>query len=101
MLVTIQPCNTTADLKKFAQFPYDLYKENKYWVPPMFKDELQSLQPATNPAFKTCDAQFWIAIKHGKVAGRIGAIINRAYNEKTGTRLGRITRIEFIDDGSQ
>ncbi len=98
MLVTIQPCNTIADLKKFAQFPYDLYKENKYWVPPMFKDELQSLQPATNPAFKHCDAQFWIAIKHGKVAGRIGAIINKAYNEKTGTRLGRITRIEFIDD---
>ncbi len=98
MLVTIQPCNTIADLKKFAQFPYDLYKDNKYWVPPMFKDELHALQPASNPAFKNCDAQFWIAIKHGKVAGRIGAIINKAYNEKTGTRLGRITRIEFIDD---
>ncbi len=98
MLVTIQPCDSIADLKKFAQFPYDLYKENKYWVPPMFKDELHALQPASNPAFKNCEAQFWIAIKHGKVAGRIGAIINKAYNEKTGTHLGRITRIEFIDD---
>ena len=98
MSVTIQPCNTLADLKKFVQFPYDLYKGNKYWVPPMKKDELNSLQPATNPAFNHCDAQFWIALKDGKVAGRIGAIINNAYNEQVGTKLGRITRLEFIDD---
>ena len=98
MSVTIQPCNTAADLKKFVQFPYDLYKGNKYWVPPMKKDELNALQPDTNPAFKTCEAQFWIAVKDGKVAGRIGAIINKAYNEQVGTKLGRITRFESIND---
>lgn len=98
MSVTIQPCDTVADLKKFVQLPYDLYKGNAYWVPPMKKDELKSLQPSTNPAFKNCDAQFWIAIKDGKVAGRIGAIINKAYNEQVRTKLGRITRLEFIDD---
>ena len=98
MSVKIQPCDTSADLKKFVQFPYDLYKGNKYWVPPMKKDELNSLQPETNPAFKTCEAQFWIAVKDGKVAGRIGAIINKAYNEQVGTKLGRITRFECIND---
>lgn len=98
MLVTIQPCDSISDLKKFVQFPYDLYRNNKYWVPPMRADELQALQPHTNPAYKSSEAQFWIAVKHGKVAGRIGAIINRAYNEKAGTHLGRITRLEFIDD---
>src|SRR5690606_27054637 len=98
MLVTIQPCDSISDLKKFVQFPYDLYKQNRYWVPPMRADELQALQPDTNPAYRNSEAQFWIAMKHGKVAGRIGAIINKAYNEKAGTRLGRITRLEFIDD---
>lgn len=98
MAVSTLPCNTSADFKKFVQFPYDLYKDNKYWVPPMKKDEMNSLQPATNPAYNHCDAQFWIAVKDGKVAGRVGAIINKAYNEQTGTKLGRITRLEFIDD---
>lgn len=98
MSVTIQPCDTISDLKKFVQLPYDLYKDNAYWVPPMKKDELKALQPATNPAYKNCDAQFWIAIKDGKVAGRIGAIINKAYNEQVGTKLGRITRFEITDD---
>lgn len=98
MSVTIQPCDSVSNLKKFVQFPYDLYKNNQYWVPPMKKDELNSLQPSTNPAYRNCDAQFWIALKDGKVAGRIGAIINNKYNEQTGTKLGRITRMEFIDD---
>ncbi len=64
----------------------------------MKDDELKSLQPETNPAYKNCDAQFWIALKDGKVAGRVGAIINKPYNEKTGENLARLSRIEFIDD---
>ena len=98
MPVTIKPCTTTSDLKAFVQFPYDLYKNNAYWVPPMKNDELKSLQPATNPAFRICDAQFWLALKDGKVVGRVGAIINRPYNEKMGEQLARISRLEFIDD---
>lgn len=98
MSVTIKPCTTLDDLKKFVQFPYDLYKHNAYWVPPIKKDELNALQKDTNPAFSNCDAQFWIAIKDGRVAGRVGAIINKAYNEKTGENMCRLSRIEFTDD---
>lgn len=98
MAIVIKACDNVNDLKKFVQFPYDLYKSNRYWVPPMKDDELKSLQPATNPAYKVSDAKFWIALKDGKVAGRVGGIINKAYNEKTGENLVRISRIEFIDD---
>lgn len=98
MSVTIKPCSETADFKAFVQFPYDLYKGNAYWVPPMKQDELNSLQAATNPAFRNCKAQFWLAYKNGKLAGRVGAIINIPYNEKTGEQLCRVSRIEFTDD---
>ncbi len=98
MGVTIQPCNTINDLKKFVQFPYDLYSGNAYWVPPLKADELKALQSATNPAFLDCEAQFWLAIKDGKVAGRVAAIINKPYNTKTGEAMCRVSRIEFIDD---
>ncbi len=98
MSITIKRCESAADLKKFVQFPYDLYKQNDYWVPPIKQDELNALKKETNPALKSCEAEFWIAIKNNKVAGRIAAIINRSYNEKTGEDLGRLSRIEFIDD---
>lgn len=94
----ITSCDTISDLKKFVQFPYDLYKTDTYWIPPMKEDELKTLQTATNPAFSNCDAKFWIIEKNGKVAGRIGAIINKRYNERVGEQMCRLSRLEFIDD---
>lgn len=98
MSLIIKACTAAADFKAFVQFPFDLYKGNAYWVPPMKKDELNALQAATNPAFQNCDAQFWIALDNGKVVGRVGAIINKIHNKKTGEALCRVSRIEFIDD---
>lgn len=96
--IVIKACETVNDLKKFVQLPYELYSENAYWVPPIKADELKSLQKATNPAYANCEAQFWIAFKNNKVVGRIGAIINHDANAKTGEKMCRISRIEFIDD---
>ena len=86
------------DYKAFVELPFTLYKNNKYWVPPLKADELKSLYPETNPAFEFCDNKFWIAKKNGKTVGRIAAIVNHTYNEKMGEKAGRFSRTEFIDD---
>lgn len=98
MPVELVQCQTPEDLKKFVQFPYDLYKHNAYWVPPLKKQEFQALQVETNPALRSLQTKFWIATISGKVVGRTGAIINTTYNQKTGEKLCRLTRTEFIDD---
>jgi N-acetylglutamate synthase-like GNAT family acetyltransferase len=98
MSITIRPIHTKADIKKFVQFPFDLYKNNRYWVPPIKDDEVKSLMPETNPAMKYCKTSFWLAEDNGKVVGRVGAIINPAANEKFNEKMCRITRLEFIDN---
>ena len=40
------------DLKKFIMFPFDLYKDSKYWVAPIIKEELEILDKEINPVFK-------------------------------------------------
>ncbi len=94
----IREVKTKADIKQFVRLQFDLYKGNKYWVPPMITDERKALDPEKNPAYEFCEAKFFLAYKDGKCAGRIGAIVNRLYNEKVGKKLGRINRMEFIDD---
>lgn len=98
MSVQIIPVKSTADIKAFAKFPFSLYKNNPYWVPPIIKDEIKSTDPKENPAMEYCDSMFWLAKKEGKILGRIGAIINNKYNEKTGEKFGRFSRLEFVDD---
>lgn len=98
MSVTLKLVESPADYKAFVQFQFDLYKDNKFWVPQLKSDEVKAVQNASNPAFGFCEAAFWIAYKDGKAAGRIGAIINHLYIEKSGEKVGRFTRTEFIDD---
>ncbi len=94
----IKEVKSKKDLKQFVDFPFDLYRGNRYWAPPIKNDEIKQLRPETNPAFKSCTAKFWTCWNGRKCAGRIGAIINHDYNQKLGARLGRITRMEFVDD---
>jgi hypothetical protein len=97
MSVIIKEVSSKRDSKQFVNFQFELYKDNKYWVPPIKDSEFKSLLPA-NPAFDFCDARFFLAFKNDKCVGRIGAIINNSYNEKVSKKFGRINRIEFIDD---
>jgi hypothetical protein len=98
MGVTIREVQTKSDLKKFIKFPFSLYSDNKYWIPPLLLDEKNNLSKEKNPAFDFCEAQYWLALKNEKVVGRIAGIINHKYNEKVGKITARFSYIDFIDD---
>ena len=93
-MITVKEVVAQADYKQFVNFPYELYKGNEYWVPPLRKDELNMLSPKTNPAFTFCKAKFWTAWDGNRCVGRIAAIINHNYNEKIGKKMGRFSRVE-------
>jgi len=94
----IREVKTKKDFRDFVNFPFDLYKDNAYWVPPVKADELKQLDKKRNPAFEFCETKFWTAWEKGACVGRIGAIINTLYNKKIGKKMGRISRVEFVDD---
>ncbi len=98
MTVTLQEVKNHKQKKDFVLLPFNIYRNNAYWVPPIISDELKNMDPRHNLAMRFCDSRFWVAYKAGKPVGRIAAIINRKYNEKTGKKLGRFSRLEFYDD---
>jgi hypothetical protein len=85
-------------MKQFVKFPFSIYKGNPYWVPPLIKDELQTLDKDTNPAFEHATARFFLAYKDGKIVGRIAAIINSYEVERQGIKKMRFGWFEVIDD---
>lgn len=90
---------TKSNLLKFAKFPIDyIYKGNPYYVPALVTDEVNTLLPGKNPAFKFCEATYFIAYRDGKPVGRIAGIINKVVNEREGKQEGRFGFVDFIDD---
>lgn len=97
-MIKIQEISTKKELKQFVKFPFSLYKDNKYWVPPIINEEVESFDKLKNPVFEHADARFFIAFKDGKIAGRVAAIINRLEIDIQKVPRMRFGWIDFIDD---
>lgn len=96
MSVSVKAVSTSSELKKFIQFPYELYKNSEYWVPPILMDEKETLSKKKNPAFEHASATYWLAYKNGEVVGRVaGILLNAEVEDK---KLARFGWIDFIDD---
>lgn len=96
--IQIKRVETKKDLKQFIEFHYDLYKGNPYDVPNLYSDEVNTLSKDKNAAFDFCEAEYFLALKEGKIVGRVAAIINHKANEKWKKKDVRFGWIDFIDD---
>ncbi len=98
MSVTVKAVRSNKEKKDFVNLPFKIYKDNPYWIPPLKGDEKKAMDPKHNSAMRFCDAEYWIAYKDGRPAGRIAGIINHKHNEKVGEKTGRFSKLEFFDD---
>lgn len=98
MSVEIKKVESKCDLKTFIEFHYDLYEGSEYDVPNLYSDELNTLSKDRNAAFEFCEAEYYLAYKDGKLAGRVAAIINNRANERWGRKSVRFGWIDFVDD---
>ena len=96
--IQIKRVETKKDLKRFIEFHYDLYKGDPYDVPNLYSDEVNTLSKNKNAAFDFCEAEYYLALKEGKIVGRVAAIINHKANEKWKKKDVRFGWIDFIDD---
>ena len=96
-MVEIVEVSSKKDIKDFIDFPLILYKNNPYFVPPLYDDE-KSIFTSKNVYFKTCVSKFFLAKRDGKVVGRIQGIIQKQYNEIHNEKRLRFTRFDAIDD---
>jgi hypothetical protein len=97
-MITIQEAKTKKELTDYIKFPFSLYKNNKYWVPPIIADELETFDKTKNPAFENAEAYFYIAYKNNEIVGRIAAIINWSEVNDQQKKKVRFGWFDVIDD---
>lgn len=96
--IIVKKITTRKDLDKFVDFPFQLFKGNQFWVPPLKFDDINTLRNDKNPAFEYCEADYWLSFCDDKPVGRVAGIINHKENECWNTSLVRFGWIDFIDD---
>lgn len=76
----------------------ELYKNNKNYVPPLLKNEMEIWNEDENPALHYSFTKKLLAYKNGKVVGRIALIINKKEAAELGIKKVRFGWFDFIDD---
>jgi len=97
-LIKIRKVENEKDRMDFIKFPWEIYKGDPYWVPPLIFDVRKNLDPNKNPFFKHAEAALYLAEKNGKIAGRIAAIKNDNHNNFHKDKAGFFGFFETIDD---
>ena len=85
-------------LREFIELPYRLHANAPRWVPPIRAERRVFLSPRFNAFFKHGEAQLFLALRDGRVAGRLSAHIDHAFNEYQGNRWGMFGFPDWEDD---
>ena len=96
-MIHIKEVKTKKQIKEFIEFPLRLYKDNPYFVPPLYGDE-KLLFKKDNVYSDQCETVYYLAEKDDKTVGRISGILQRVSNQKWGQKRVRFTRFDSIDD---
>ncbi len=87
--IRVSPVESRTYRKRFIKFPYELYKDERYWIPMLWIDQEKLLNPKKNAFFEHGRIQPFLATdSNGAVVGRIAAIVNGAHLEKYDDGVG-------------
>ena len=84
----VVPVTSRRELRDLIMFPFTLYRDDPYWVPPLIGERMNHFDPNHNPFFQHAEAQFFRAVRGGTTVGTIAAIADdvhpRVWNEPVG-----------------
>ena len=96
-MVNVVEVKTSKQKREFLNFPLDMYRDNPFFVPPLYGDEKKIFRD-DYVYYDTCEAVYYNAYRDGKMVGRISGILQKASNEKRNERRIRFDRFDSIND---
>ena len=80
--IIVTPVTNRIGWKRFIDLPWQIYKSDPNWVPPLRLDMWNTINPKKNPLLKLGPYRYFLAWRNGKTVGRIGVGIDERLNEK-------------------
>jgi hypothetical protein len=98
MSLDVFSLNSKRDFNDFIKLPWQIYKGNPYWVPPLISEIKEILDLQKNPFWEHARRELFIARQDGKVVGRIAAIVDDTHNSFHEEKTGFFGFFESVND---
>lgn len=96
--MTIVSAETRRRRMEFIKMPWELYRDDPHWVPPLIADQREFLNPKRGVFFDHGEARLFLARKDNRAVGRISAHVNYLYDDQYGAETGFFGFFESADD---
>jgi GNAT superfamily N-acetyltransferase len=96
--IQVRPIATRRDLRAFVKFPWQVYKGDPNWVPPLISERLEYLDPARGLFYEHADVALFIARRGRDTVGTIAAFVDHRRNEHLGWADSGFGFFEVIED---
>jgi hypothetical protein len=96
--LTVKPVQTRREQKQFLELPWEIYRGDKNWVPPLRDNQKELVGYKPHPFYDDAEIQTFLALRDKRPCGRVAAIINRAHNRRYKEERGFFGFFESIDD---
>lgn len=94
----VVPVAARRERKLFFNLPWDIYRGDPCWIPPIRIVQKELLGFRHHPFYDDAVIQNFLALKDGKPVGRISAIVNHAHNRWYHEQRGFFGFFECVDD---
>jgi GNAT superfamily N-acetyltransferase len=76
----VRAVDSRAGLNRFLRYPFERYRDDPHWVPPLLIDERRKFDPRKNPFYRHARVDLFLAGRDGRVVGRVAAIDDDNHN---------------------
>ena len=94
----VEPVRDRKGLRHFITFPWAVYRNDPYWVPPLISTQKELFNPDKNPFFRHARVELLLARRDRTVVGRIASIINHNHNSFHKDKVGFFGFFECSQD---
>jgi len=96
--LVIKPVENLEERKAFLKFPWRVYQDNPYWVPPIYAERVHFTDPDENVSFEHIEAQLFMALRGDEIVGTIAAFTNHRHNEFQNENIAFFGFFEVLED---
>ena len=86
------------DVRQFINLPFELYKNDPLWVPPLITEMKFILNRSEHPFYQHSEADFFLAESGGQTLGRVAVLNNRNHNQYNNSRNAFFGYFESVED---
>ena len=98
--MSIHIVDSKQQMRQFIDVPYQLYRNNPLWIPPLRIEQNKLFDARKNVFLQKCPYELFLAMDGDACIGRAAAFIDLEYNSYWGERTGFFGSFECIDDGN-